>query len=354
MAIDHQIYDTATLLEVIRDDEFMKPPEHYWLDMFTEQINFTDEYVDFGKISDNRKLAPLVVPTVQGVPMYSAAERLERVKPAYVKPKDPVSASRVLRRAAGLGELGTGATPLSPQARYDAIVADIQRTHRFGIERRWEWLAAKAIIDASVTLEDERYPKTVIDFGRAANLTVTLTGGNQWGDNGVSIIASLFDFRERVRLAPYGGRVNRLTVGSAVWNVMRDDTEFMELLKTEYRPNNNGLNINLGLREGGDVEFVGSISGTLPVYVYSDFYQDDSGTVVPFMSPKDIVLTGPNIHGVRCFGAIQDIEAGFAALPIFPKMWNEKDPSATVIMNQSAPLMVPRNPNNTLKATVVA
>ena len=144
--INHQIYDTATLLGVLRDNDMMLPPSNYWLSLcFPSTVTFDDEYIDFSKIAENRKLAPLVVPTAQGKPIYSAAERLTRVKPAYVKPKDPVSASRMIKRAAGMGELAPGVASMTPAQRYNAIVADIMRQHRRAIERRWEWLAAQAI-----------------------------------------------------------------------------------------------------------------------------------------------------------------------------------------------------------------
>ena len=63
---------------------------------------------------------------------------------------------------------------------------------------------------------------------------------------------------------------------------------------------------------------------------------------------------GQNVMGVKAFGAILDKKASFQPLPIFPKMWDEDDPSATILMTQSAPLMVPINPNNTFRARVVA
>lgn len=353
MSIGNTLYSTAALLGVMRDEEAMQPPSNYWLSLcFPGIINFTEEYIDFGKISDVRKIAPLVVPTAQGRPLYSAAERISRVKPAYVKPKDPVSASRLIQRAAGLGELNTN-TNWSPQQRYNAIVADILRTHRRAIERRWEWMASEAIQHGTITLEDEAYPKTVVDFERDADHTITLTGGNRWGQAGVSIMDNVESWRKLVRDAKFGGPTNRLTIGSNVWEVMREDDEIRELLKLDLRPYNGGIDLKLGLREGLDVEFVGKLSGTLEIVVYSDYYHSESGGTVPFMNPNDVVLTGPNVQGVRCFGAIQDIEAQLQSLAMFPKMWNEKDPSATIIMTQSAPLMVPVNPNNTLRARVL-
>ena len=354
MAIGQTLYSTAALLGVMRDDEAMQPPSSYWLDLaFPNIITFEEEYIDFSKLTDTRKIAPLVVPTAQGRPIYSAAERVSRVKPAYVKPKDPVSASRMIQRAAGLGELNVNSN-WSPQQRYNAIVADILRTHRRAIERRWEWLAAQAVIYGQVTLEDEAYPKTVVDFERAAGHSITLGSGSRWGDAGVSILGNVETWKKTVRDAAFGGPTNRLTVGSKAWEVMRQDDEIRELLKVDFRPSNNGLTLNLGIREGLDVEFVGRLSGTTDIYVYSDYYHDADGSVVPFMDPRDVVLTGPNIRGVRCFGAIQDIDAQLQAMAMFPKMWKQEDPSATFIMTQSAPLMVPVNPNASLRARVVA
>ena len=228
--INAQIYDTATMLGVIRDDDMMLPPANYWLGLcFPGQINFTDEYIDFGQIAENRKLAPLVVPTSQGKPIYSIAERLNRVKPAYVKPKDPVTATRMIRRVAGFGELNSNA-PMTPAARYNAIVGDIIRQHRRAIERRWEWMAARAIIDGQVVLEDEAYPRTVVDFGRSALHSEVLTGGNRWGEAGVDILGFIEVARTRMRQARNGGPANRLTIGAEVWDVMRSVAGIKELL----------------------------------------------------------------------------------------------------------------------------
>ena len=60
-----------------------------------------------------------------------------------------------------------------------------------------------------------------------------------------------------------------------------------------------------------------------------------------------------DIGGVRGFGAIRDKRAGLQALEVFSKMWEEEDPSVEYLMSQSAPLMVPRNPNATFKIKVV-
>ncbi len=350
--ITYPIYDTASLLVAMR--KFEEVPS-YWLDLgFPNTINFDDEWIDFSKISENRKLAPLVVPTSQGKPMYNAAETVFRVKPAYLKPKDAVSASHMLRRRAGLsgGEL-LQPRALTPDQRYQAVVGDIQRQHREGIERFWEWMASKAIQDAAITLEDEAYPKTVVDFKRDANHTVTLVGAARWSETTSTVIEDIEDWIKLMMDAKFGGPCNRMTVGPEVWKAMRSHADVRDLLNLDLR-NTSGTVFDLGPVSGLRVQRVGRINGAIEVFVYSDFYQLPDGTVVPMLDTRDVILTGPNIEGTKCFGAILDIGAQFQPLAIFPKMWTQEDPSATQVMSQSAPLMVPVNPNNTLKARVLS
>lgn len=352
MTIENPIYRTSTLVDVIRDDEIMLPPQSYWLSLcFPTTAQFTTEEIDFSKLTETRKLAPLVVPTAQGVPIYSAAEYRASLRPAYIKAKDPVNASRVIKRAAGFGELNSSQA-MSPQQRYDATVADILRQHRRATERRWEWMAAEAIIYGRVTLEDDRYPRTIVDFERSPNHTVTLVGNARWGESQANILRDIEEWKKIARRSPFGGPLNRITVGSEAWEHMRADATIRELLKTDYAPQTRGgMDLNLGVRDMLDVEWVGRLNGTTDVYVYSDYYEKD-GSIVEFMDPRDVVLTGPGVMGVRAFAAIQDIGAAFQPLEIFPKMWPEHDPSATFIMTQSAPLMVPMMPNCTFRARV--
>lgn len=351
MTITRTTYDTQTLLGVYRE---LEPPSTFWLDLaFPSVLTFDDEWVDFGKVSEHRKLAPLVVPTAQGLPIYEAAEKHFRVKPAYLKPKDAVSAAHMLRRRSGLGEL-LSATPLSPQARYDASVAAILQQHYNSILRRWDWMAAEAILNGKVTLVGEAYPETVVDFGRAALHTVTLAGGSQWGDSGVKPLADLETWINRVTQAKFSGPVTKVIMGPKAWAKFSIDPDVLELLKTDRRQTS-GTTLNLGLGDGTNVQYKGLIGQNLEVWVYSDYYESaPDGTAIPYMDSRDILLIGPNVQGVQCFGAILDVGANFQPLPIYPKMWDAQDPSATFVMSQSAPLPVVVNPDNTLRARVVA
>ena len=341
------LYDTSTLLGVMQE---LHAPTTYWLDLcFNSQIISEDEWIDFSKIRSERKIAPFVSPLAQGRPIYSEGAEVARFKPTYIKPKDPVTAPRTIKRRPG--EILSKA-PNNPMARYNAIVADILSEHYDAIVRRWEWLACRAVIDGKVVVESDDMPTRLIDFKRDPAHTIVLAGGAKWGSAGVSIIQNIEAWRTMARNAKFGGPINRVTVGADVWDVMRKNDELLEQLNVNQRGTN--ANFVTGIREGERIEYVGNISPTLPVYVYSETYKEPiTGVDIPYMASTDVVLTGPNINGFRCFGAILDKAAKLQALPVFPKMWDEQDPSVTQIMTQSSPLMVPVNPNNSVKATVL-
>jgi hypothetical protein len=347
MTITINQYDTSTLLGLYKE---VPAVSTYFRSLgFQSVMTFEDEYIDFEKIREGRKLAPLVIPTVQGRPVYSEASTTTRMKAAYLKPKDPISPGRAIKRRPG--ENMFAPNTMSPGARFNAIIGDILRVHRETIDRREEWMASQAFITGKLTLEGPDYPTRIVDFGRAANHTVNLTGAARWNQAGVNIMDDLQIYIDRVRRAPFGGPVNRLTVGANVIGVMLKNDSVLKQLDTQVR--GTSADLNTGLRAGEYVEYIGKLGPNLELWVNSDFYELADGTAVPFLDPDTIVLSGPNIMGVRCFGAILDESAGFRALPVFPKMWSNQDPSATFVMSQSAPLTVPVNPNNTLSAKVL-
>ncbi len=343
-----EIYDTETLLGVMREQEAANT---YWTELlFPNEINFDNEWIDFEKIpSQGRKLAPFVAPLAQGRPIYSDGSRVQRFKPAYVKPKDPVTPTRVMKRRPG--EILTD-TPQSPAARRDAIIADILSAHRIAIDRRKEWLAAQAILNGSVTIAGEDYPTQVVNFGRAAGHTITLGVAARWGDSGISIMNLIQTWMDTMHDAEFGGAPNRLTVGTGAWAVMRADAEIKALMDTTFRGSDE-VNIRRGLIGTGEVRYVGMLDGSLPVYVYNDYYTVD-GVVTRFMDPRVVVLTSPAVEGYRCHGAIQDAHANYQPLSIYSRNWIADDPPVEFVMSQSAPLMVPLNPNATLRARVIA
>ena len=338
------LYSTAELRKVIVDS---RPPVQYFLDrLYREQMNFTTEEIMFDELHLGRRMAPFVAPNLQGRVLKRSGFYTKMFRPAYVKPKDAVTPGRMLRRLAGEGLTGDQ----TPGQRWKATVAAYQLDQRNQIYRRWEWMGAQAALYGQVTVSGEDYPTVTIDFGRAANHTVILSGSALWSDASSLPDDDLEDWAARVHDAE-GFVVTRVTMGRLAGKAFKRNPSVRELLETR-RGSKSEAETGPGL--GESVEYKGQI-GSFNIYVYNDVYEDENGAMQPMMDPRDVLLeAGAGFDGVRAFGAIMDAKAGLQALDIFPKMWENEDPSVVYLMSQSAPLMIPSRPNCTLRARVVA
>jgi hypothetical protein len=112
-----------------------------------------------------------------------------------------------------------------------------------------------------------------------------------------------------------------------------------------------GLDILPG--SGAPLQYKGT-DGNRSFWVYSETYDTDETTTVAMMDSRDVLMVASDgLAGARCFGAILDMDL-LRSQPIFSKSYTENNPSARMVLSQSAPLMVPGRPNATLKARVKA
>lgn len=347
MAFD--LYSTAALMGVIR----VTPVESaYWLDsFFPRQMTFDTEEIMFDRIKTNRRLAPFVSPVVQGRVIRSRGYETRAFRPAYAKPKHIVDPNRVFARLAG-EDLGGSATPAQ---RWNAAVAENLAEERTMLQRLFNWMAAMACIHGKVTITGEDYPTQVVDFGRHAGLTRILTLTSRWGEADAKPLQDIKELRT-LAFQESGSVINRLTMGLEAFDRFFASQDVKDLLKGDSVNVNRTSDSTLSAMGSTDTpyEYRGVLQGAngqgrIEVYTYNEQYEDADGNTVDYMSPYDVVGTGPGIQGVRCFGAIRDKRAGLQAIPIFPKMWDQEDPSLTYTMSQSAPLMVPANVNNTFR-----
>lgn len=347
MAFD--LYSTAALLGVVR----VTPIESsYWLDQFfNRQMNFTTEEIMFDRIKTNRRLAPFVSPVVQGRVMRSQGFETRAFRPAYSKPKHVVDPNRMFNRAAG-EDLGGNSTPAQ---RWNAAVVENIQEERIALQRLFNWMAAMAVIHGKVTITGEDYPTQVVDFGRVAGLTRVLAGTARWGEADAAPLKDIAELRT-LAFQESGSPITRLTMGLEAFDRFFASQDVKDLLKGDSVNVNRTSDSTLSAMGSTDTpyEYRGVLQGAngqgrLEIYTYNEQYEDKDGNTVNYMSPFDVVGTGGGIQGVRCFGAIRDKRAGLQALPIFPKMWDQEDPSVTYTMSQSAPLMVPANTNNSFR-----
>ncbi|MEJ1409377.1 MAG: major capsid protein [Candidatus Sedimenticola sp. (ex Thyasira tokunagai)] len=331
-------YDTDTLLGVVRE---LDPFDPFLLNMFfQEEVNFDTAKIDFDQVAEDTTLAPFVSPLVAGKANKAAGGELRSFKPAYVKPKDIVDPERILKRRPG--EAIGGA--MSAGARRDAIITDILDTQRKKVLRRKEWMAAQALLTGKVTVEGNDYPSVEVDFQRDAENTIALIGNDVWSDTtNAKPLEQIEDWND-LSEAP----ITDLVMDSGAYKLLIKFQDVKDLLNTRR-----GDSSDIKLGPGNDkwVQFKGYL-GDYRVWVYKGYYTDDIGAKQSFIPVNTVIAVSAAVDGVRAHGAILDREAGYQALPLFPKNWGQEDPSVEYVMSQSAPLMIPARPNASLAITV--
>lgn len=346
------VYDTVTLLEVQRPED--NQPDGFWLTFFPDEVTSQRAEIMFDDLGTNdRRLAPFVSPMAQGRVMRDKGFETRSFVPAYVKPKHAVRPDKALHRRPGEALMGS----MSNMERFNAAIADNMETERLMCERRFDWMAAQAIAYGGVTVSGEDYPEQYVDFARDASLTDVLTSTARWGESAADPLGDL----RAMRQAAYtlgGFPVNKLIFGPDAWNLFAADADVKDLLSNQKRGSTSDFQLPV-MQDGRPYSLEGWLGnsaagsgGLIELWTYSNFYEETlGGSQVPYINSYDVVGVG-NPRGKQAFGAIMDADAGLVPLRMFPKMWKNPDPSVYYTMTQSAPLMVPMNPNSTFRIRV--
>lgn len=354
MAAPYELWETRTALGAMRA---VKPETWMFGQFFNRQVTTESEWIDFEKLPvPTRKLAAFVKPMGRGTSVYNDTSRSLRFKPANIVVEEQIDPLRLLSTAPGIDAM-LEPMNISPARRRNLLRVAMTEQAMTAIERRWEWMRARAIIDGAVTVRYEDGQSVAVDFGRSAGHTETLTSGNRFGDSGISFLDKIQSIIDTMVAAEYGGVPTKVTMGGGVWAVIRKDAELLEAMKFEQQRTD--ITIERGLLANvqkvfqvGSITVGGSSGQRLELWVNNETYHDNSGTAQRYLGNKDVVLTASPeaIMGMQVFGRIVDMDADFRALPIFPKNYMKGDRVKTEHMSwESAPLMVPINPDATYK-----
>jgi hypothetical protein len=145
-----------------------------------------------------------------------------------------------------------------------------------------------------------------------------------------------------------------MVFGGTAWNLFANRVDLKAIQDNNFR----GLNVDIQRDYDGfdGQEYMGRYAGAfggnaMELWVDRSKYVDEQGSE-QFYMPQNNVVGFAEVQGVRCFGAIKDFDAGLQPLERFQKMWRENDPSAEYILTQSAPLMVPKQPDASFRLIV--
>lgn len=334
------IFSTGVLARVVAE---LPPPAPFILNSFFREMQTeTSEEIHFDVEKRGRRLAPFVAPIVAGQVVASQGFVTNTFKPAYVKDKRVFTAQRALKRS--IGERIGG--DLNPAQRMQALLAGDLQDQIDMLTRRQEVMAVEALYSGGITVKGDQYPETFVNFGRHADLTGALAGAARWGEADVSPLADVQEWSLLVTQHS-GTAANIVVMDTKAWALFSADPAVEKLLD-RFRGRDQLSASVIG--EGG--RFMGS-TGDFDIYVYAGWYEDPvTGDNTPYLPDYTVIITSPDLEGVRAYGAIQDEEAGLQAMPYFSKSWVEKDPGVRYLLLQSAPLPVPYRVNASLRRKV--
>lgn len=360
----YELWQRSKLLGVMRD---VRSETWQFGDYFTQTFLSNEEYIDFEKIPlRGRKLAPYVMPKGRGLSVYSDSQIAYRFKPANVVVEEPIDDDKGLTFEAGIDQsmIHTDLQLTDPMVRRELLKASMTAEAVLSIQRRWEQQRAEVLRTGALTITYLSGESFTLNFQRASGHTETLTSGNRFGDSGVSILDTIQRILDTMNNAAFGGIPVKIVMGGGVWAVMRKDAEFKAAMDA-FRPYG-AINIERGLVSGGpnggkvfkvgEIGVGGNSGAQIDLWVNNETY-DVNGSQVRYIPTNQMLFlsTPQAIMGYQCFGRIKDIDAEFQAVPIFPKNFVTGDRVKTENLSfESAPLMVPVNPNATYLLTPIA
>lgn len=346
-------YDTIDLIQVVPN---LKRAQTFLLDKFFPNLVLSDsEYVAIDVDVGKRRMAPFVSPLVEGKLVEQRRIQTNVFKPPYVKDKRAPDLRKPVRRMIGerIGGEMTGA---------EREMANIQFEMEDQVDvltRKLEWMASQALQTGSIKVVGEGFPETLIDFGRDASLTVTLTGNAQWGVS-ANFNAAGRDPVPVKMIEEWQHNILKLS-GAQATDIVFTTTPWQKFLNAEgvqgtiYYPTlaDFGNRVNPGAQIAPGAVYKGRW-GQYDLWVYNDWYVDDNNVERMMVPDGTVIMSGPDLMGTRAFAQILDPAFSYGPLAFAPKTWVEQDPAQRIMMMQSAPLVIPSRVNAALSATVCA
>jgi Phage major capsid protein E len=347
-------YDTADLVAVVPN---LKRPTKFLLDKFFPNIVTADtEFVAIDVDVGKRRIAPFVSPLVEGKLVEQRRLQTNIFKPAYIKDKRAPDLRKPIRRMIGerLGGDMSGAD--REMANLEAEMTDQIDM----IDRRLEWMAAQVLLNGTVTISGDGFPTSLVDFGRAASLTVGLTGGTQWTPANVTAGTATptlnIEAWQRQILKESGATVTDIVFTTSAWEgFIADPLLKGAIFYPALAPLGNVINPGAQIAKGAIYK---GRWGQYDLYIYNEWFVD-SGTEggvqdqeYPMLIDGSLLMSGVDLLGTRAFAQILDPAFNYAPMPYAPKTWVTEDPAQRLIMVQSAPIVIPARVNASFGATV--
>ena len=324
--------------EIVPETTFFR--DRYFGD--TDEFATDKVLVEF--MDGDRKMAPFVDPNAGDIPVARDGYQLLEFEPPMIAPSRLLTLDDLRKR--GFGEaLYPGSTP-AERAR-NLQVRDLEDLTR-RITRREEWMAAQAMINNKVTVQEYIDADTAgqsfdIYFYDSSGSNPAAYTGTTWTTFAImkTDVVAMCD-----SLAESGLPATDLVLGSTAWATISQFSDLQQLLDRRHIDIGE-LQASIaypGVSHVGKLDFDGY---TLDIFVVRERYVDDSGVKQSYFPVKSAMVTAPGC-GKRYYGAVTQIPYGSDSPETFtgqriPKLVVDQDKDTRKMRLASRPLPAPKN-----------
>lgn len=357
------IYETRRLIGIISD---LRVPSNFLTRLlFGNYIASTgSEKITFDVEGRVTGMAMFCSPLSEGRPVKALGYTTKEFTPPYLKSFGSLNPAAVLKRR--IGEVLGG--DLSAADREKAqLVQFLDQLYRLWYNRL-EKMAGEALAGGTNTFVGDGYPSTLVDYGRAAGHTVTLTGGNRWGQSGISPIKNLETWIGTY-IAANGHPPTDVVQTPDAWGLFRDDPLFDKQVNKDYARETEGAALDyLGLDDSVQGMLMGTLAGgggKIRLWQYNQSFTDEAGSAAQVLPNYTVVMGAarPEAQQTLAFGTVLDPNLGFQAenlrdpvtgqrMEIAPSTWLTNNPGRRHVMLQGSVMTALTKPNATFGATV--
>lgn len=334
-----ELYKTTTMKAAL---ERMMPLNSFLRNTFfpSEETFITEEVLlDYKK--GKRKMAPFVAPRIGGITVDRDGFKTEKYTAPKMAPQRALTVDDLMLR--GMGE-NIMSTRTPAQRQMQLLATDMAELDEM-ISRREEWLSAQILFGGKVIMKgftdrtNQNFIEQELDFG-FSNKTA-LSGTARWGQADADVYKDLET--ARLNVIQKSGRAPTIALfGRAAWEAFRDDPKMKE--KLDVRNMYFG-NIAPTLQSDA-VTYLGRLPELgLDLYAYDDWFEDDDGTLKPYVPVNNVVIARPNM-GKFVYGAVTQMESQqFVTIEgsRIPKSWADEQNEQRMLRISSRPVPLPED-----------
>lgn len=304
-------------------------------------------------VKKGRRVAPYVLPVASGTPMARDGYATDTYAPVYLRPMREINIENLFTRQPGLPQEQDERQQKENQARQIAEdLADLEAA----CDRAEEVQAMGALVNGTFAPLDVNGDAlvTTLDYQRNSDNEPTLTSNDRWvaAPTTADPVRDLNNWR-RIILENSGAHADVVIMNGVTWAAMISTTKAAAFLN-QFRGNVDSETRFKAL--GAGATFRGILEG-FEVYTYDAYYLNASGVSTKMIADNKVIVAAKDMRADRAFGAVAMADDPNSPIKLvatdrLPSIWTQKNPAATMLMLESAPLLIPTAIDATLCASV--